>query len=139
MKTEKAMAQWGWRSVSYWMAMFIALGILFIGVRFVLFPQISLEDFGIQPSNYADITLGRIKGIRDMFSGLALLALLLGRMKKATACVFTAAIIIPATDCLLVYGHNGMDLPRMLVHGFTAIYMVITSFLLISNTNKTTA
>ncbi|GAB3507099.1 hypothetical protein GCM10027341_41090 [Spirosoma knui] len=138
MKTENVTAQWGWRSASYWMTMFVALGILFIGVRFVLVPQISVEDFGIQPSGYSDLTFGRLKGIRDVFSGVALLALLLSRMKKATAYVFTAAIIIPATDCLLVYLNNGIDLPRMLVHGTTAVYMVVTSFLLFRNRKKAT-
>lgn len=140
MKTENATAQWGWQSVSYWMTMFIALGILFIGLRFILFPQISVEAFGIQPSSRSDIAFGRIKGIRDVYSGLALLALLLSRMKKATAYVFTAAIIIPFTDCLLIYQHNGMDdLPRMLVHGLTAVYMAVTSFLLFKNNKKATA
>lgn len=139
MKTEMTTTQWGWQSVSYWMTLFIALGIFFIGVRFVLVPQISVEDFGIQPSSHSGNTLGRLKGIRDVFSGLALFALLMGRMKKATAYVFTAAIIIPATDCLLVYLHNGIDLPRMLVHGSTAVYMVITSFLLFRDTKKATA
>lgn len=128
MKTENAPDPWGWRSASYWMILPIALGILFIGLRFVLAPQVSLDDFGIRALTDSDLTLGRIKGIRDIFSGLALLALVLTRMKKATAYVFTAAIIIPVTDCLLIYMQNGVDLPRLLVHGGTAVYMVITSF-----------
>ena len=91
MKTEHAPAPWGWRSASYWMILPIALGILFIGLRFVLAPQISVDDFGIRPLTDSALTYGRIKGIRDIFSGLALLALWLSRMKKATAYVFTAA------------------------------------------------
>lgn len=133
------MAPWGWQSVSYWMTLFIALGILVLGIRFMVAPQVSVENFGLQPSSGSDITLGRLKGIRDIFSGIALFALLLGRMKKATAYVFTAAIIIPFTDCLLVYGHNGLDLPRLLVHGFTAVYMALTSFLLFNEDKKKTA
>jgi len=139
MKTDHIAAPWGWRSASYWMSLPIALGILFIGLRFVLAPQISLEDFGIRPLNDSDLILGRIKGIRDIFSGLALLALVLTQMRKATAYVFTAAIIIPFTDCLLIYLQNGVDLPRLLVHGGTAVYMVITSFLLFSHSTKATA
>ncbi|MDJ1503637.1 DUF4267 domain-containing protein [Xanthocytophaga agilis] len=139
MKTENVMTQWGLRSLSYWMTLFIALGILFIGLRFILLPRVSVEDFGIQVCSQSDLAFGRIKGIRDMYSGLALLALLLGRMKKATAYVFTAAIIIPCMDCLQIYLNNGLDLPRMLVHGLTAVYMIITSFLLFSDTNKATS
>jgi hypothetical protein len=139
MKTEHAPAPWGWRSVSYWMILPIALGILFIGLRFILAPQISMEDFGIRPLTDSDLTYGRIKGIRDIFSGVALLALWLTRMEKATAYVFTAAIIIPFTDCLLIYEQNGIEFPRLLVHGGTAVYMVITSCFLFSPSNKATA
>lgn len=139
MKTEHAPAPWGWRSASFWMILPIALGILFIGFRFVLNPQLSMDDFGIGPLTDSALTYGRIKGIRDIFSGVALLALWLTRMKKATAYVFTAAIIIPFTDCLLIYQHNGVDLLRLLVHGGTALYMAITSLLLVSNTKQVTS
>src|SRR4051812_25870065 len=98
MKTDNEIALWGFRSASYWMTMFIALGIIFIGVRFLWLPEISVKDFGILVPEGSDLAFGRIKGIRDIFSGLALLTLLLSRMKKATAYVFTAAIIIPAMD-----------------------------------------
>jgi hypothetical protein len=139
MKTEHASATWGWWSASSWMILPITLGILFIGLRFVLAPQLSMDDFGIRSLTDSGLAYGRIKGIRDIFSGLALLALWLSRMKKATAYVFTAAIIIPFTDCLLIYQQNGVDLPRLLVHGGTAVYMVITSFFLVSPIRKVVA
>lgn len=138
MKTENQIAPWGFQSLSYWMTLLIALGILLIGLRFVVAPQLSVEDFGIGSASHSDLAFGRIKGIRDIFSGLALFALLLARMKKATTYVFTAAIIIPIMDCLQIFLHNGLDLPRMLVHGLTAVYMVITSFLLVRPTKKAT-
>ncbi|GAB3696021.1 DUF4267 domain-containing protein [Spirosoma flavus] len=139
MKTEHAPAPWGWQSASYWMILPIALGILFIGLRFMLPPQISMDDFGIEPLTDSALAYGRIKGIRDIFSGVALLALWLTRLKKATAYVFMAAIIIPFTDCLLIYQQNGVDLPRLLVHGGTAVYMVITSYFLFSHAKQATA
>jgi len=135
MKTGNVTARWGWRSVSYWMTIFVALGILFIGIRFMLAPKVAVEDFGIRLSSSTDLIFGRVKGIRDIFSGLALLWLLRARMRKASAYVFTAAIIIPFTDCLLIYTQNGMDLPRLLVHGLTGVYMVVTSFLLFRNSD----
>jgi len=139
MKTEHALPPWDWRSVSYWLILPIALGILVIGLRFVLAPQLSMADFGIRSLTDSGLAYGRIKGIRDIFSGLALLALWLTRMKKATAYVFTAAIIIPVTDCLLIYQQNGVDWPRLLVHGGTAIYMAITSFILFYSNSKSLA
>src|SRR5579872_5284231 len=122
---------WGTRSVSFCMTLRIALGIIFVGARFILDPNAGATGFGIPFSSQADLPFGRIKGIRDIFSGFALLPLLFQRMRRATAWVFTAAMIVPATDCLIVLTTNGPgDIGHMLVHGLTAVYMAITSFLL---------
>jgi len=131
MKETNEIAKWGARSVSFWMTMLIALGIIFIGVRFLADPAAGANGFGIPFSSSKDIPFGRIKGIRDIFSGLALLPLLFSGMRRATAWVFTAAIIIPATDCLTVLVTNGpSDIQHLLIHGLTAVYMMIASFLL---------
>ena len=131
MKTTNEITIWGTRSVSFWMTMLIAMGIIFVGARFILNPVGAAADFGIPISSASDIAFGRIKGIRDIFSGLVLLPLLYLRMHRATAWAFTAAIIIPATDCLIVLTTNGpSDVPHLLVHGLTAVYMVVASFLL---------
>jgi len=131
MKTTNEITIWGTRSVSFWMTMLIAMGIIFVGARFILNPVGAAADFGIPISSASDIAFGRIKGIRDIFSGLVLLPLLYLRMHRATAWAFTAAIIIPATDCLIVLTTNGpSDVPHLLIHGLTAVYMVIASFLL---------
>jgi hypothetical protein len=138
MKTKNEITSWGIRSASYWMAMLVALGIIFVGIRFIAIPQTAAQAFGIPFSSTQDLVFGRIKGIRDIFSGIVLLPLLLLRMRTATAYVFTAAIIIPATDCLLVLLTNGLDVPHMLIHGLTAAFMAITSFLLLNGKQKTT-
>jgi hypothetical protein len=131
MKTNSETNQWGARSASFWMTLLVALGIIFIGVRFIINPTAGAEGFGIAFHNLNDIAFGRIKGVRDIFSGLVLLPLLVLRMRKAVAWVFTAAIIIPATDCLIVLSTNGpSDIQHLLIHGLTALYMAITSFLL---------
>jgi hypothetical protein len=131
MKTTNEITLWGTRSVSWWLTMLVAAGIIFVGVRFIINPSVAATDFGISFSSPNDFAFGRIKGIRDIFSGVVLLPLLLLRMRKATAYAFTAAIIIPATDCLIVLTYNGpADIQHLLIHGLTAIYMAITSFLL---------
>jgi hypothetical protein len=131
MKTTNEIAQWGTRSVSFWLTLLIAAGIIFVGARFIVSPAAGAAGFGIQFSNTADYAYGRIKGIRDIFSGLVLLPLLWLRMRRAVAYVFTSAIIIPATDCLIVLATNGPgDVPHMLIHGGTAVFMVFVSILL---------
>ncbi|HTI59089.1 DUF4267 domain-containing protein [Mucilaginibacter sp.] len=131
MKTTNEINPWGIHSVSFWMTMLIALGIIFLGARFIINPAAGAAGFGVPFSNDADLPYGRIKGIRDIFSGLVLLPLLLQRMRRATAWAFTTAIIIPATDCLIVLTTNGpTDMQHILIHGLTVAYMAITSFLL---------
>ncbi len=95
MKT-KSSNVWGPRSVSYWLTALAALGIIFLGLRFMLAPTAGAEGFGIPlaPTKEA-MAYGRIKGIRDLFSGLVVLLFLLPRRPQATAFAFGAAIIFP--------------------------------------------
>ena len=131
MKTTNETTQWGTRSVSFWLILLLALGIIFVGARFIIDPAAGAAGFGIPFSNKADEAFGRIKGIRDIFSGLVLLPLLFLRMRKIAGYVFTTTIIIPATDCLIVLSTNGpSDLPHLLIHGLTAVSMIVISVLL---------
>ena len=131
MKTTNEITQWGTRSVSFWLTFLIAAGIIFVGARFIINPAAGATGFGIPFSSTADEAYGRIKGIRDIFSGVVLLPLLWLRMRRAVAYVFTSAIIVPATDCMIVLSTNGPgDVPHLLIHGLTAAFMVLISFLL---------
>ena len=113
------------------MVFLIAAGIIFVGVRFIVYPAAGATGFGIPFSCGADLAYGRIKGIRDIFSGLVMLPFLVQRLRRPAAWVFTCAIIVPLTDFLIVLTTNGpADMAHLLVHGLTAVYMVITSFLL---------
>ncbi|MES2112594.1 MAG: DUF4267 domain-containing protein [Bacteroidota bacterium] len=131
MKTTYETQQWGIRSASFWMTLLVAAGIIFIGVRFIVSPGAGAAGYGIPLISNDDLPFGRIKGIRDIFSGVALLPLLLLRMRKATAWVFTSAIVVPAADFLIVLSANGSsDISHLMIHGSTVAYMAITSFLL---------
>lgn len=140
MKTINENTKWGARSASFWMTLLIAAGIIFVGIRFIVSPHAGAVAFGVPISSESDIAFARIKGIRDIFSGLVLLPLLFLGMRRATAWVFTAATIIPATDCMIVLATNGpSDVQHLLVHGLTAVYMMVTSFLLFKDKTLKTA
>lgn len=124
-------ANWGPRSISWWLALLLAGGIVYIGLRFMIAPAVGAEGFGIPFHNSEDAVYGKIKGIRDIVSGLVAIPLLWMRMRKAAAWVFTTIILVPATDFLIVLGANGwQDISHLLVHGCTVLVMVITSALL---------
>ena len=124
-------ASWGTRSTSWWITLLLALGIIFIGVRFIIVPETGADGFGISFVNSKDDVYGKIKGIRDIFSGLVLLPFLWMRMRTATAWVFTMGIIVPVTDGLNILATNGIqDVSHLLIHWGTAVVMIITSVLL---------
>jgi hypothetical protein len=53
------------------------------------------------------------------------------RKPRATAFAFGAAIIIPVSDCLTILAFNGgSDVTHLMIHGVTAVYMMVTTFLL---------
>ena len=131
MKTQDNKRNWGVRSVSFWMTLLVAVGIIFIGGRFILNPVVGAEGYGIPISSAEDLPYGRIKGIRDVFSGILLLPFLFLGMRKAAGFALSAAIIVPATDfCIVLLTNGPKDLQHLLIHGSTAVYMVVTSFLL---------
>ena len=129
---------WGPRSASYWLTALAAVGIILLGLRFIVDPTAGADGFGIplQPTREA-MAYGWIKGIRDIFSGLVVLLFLIPRKPRATAYAFGAAIIIPVSDCLTVLSVNGPhDVTHLLIHSLTAVYMLITTFFLIKAAPK---
>jgi len=131
MKTQIDQNSWGAKSVSFWGVLIVAVGIIFIGIRFIIHPDVGGVGYGIPFENSNDAAYGKIKGIRDIFSGIVLLPLLWMRMRKAVAWVFTAAILVPACDFLIILSYNGSsDLSHLLIHGITAAVMVTISVLL---------
>jgi hypothetical protein len=131
MKTQINQRSWGTKSVSFWSVLILALGIIFIGIRFIAQPEVGAEGYGIPFRDTGDAVYGQVKGIRDIFSGLVLLCLLSLRMRKAVAIVFSVSILVPALDFIVILYHNGStDLAHLLIHGITAVVMLITSILL---------
>jgi hypothetical protein len=139
MKTRIDQRSWGIRSVSFWSVLFLALGIIYIGIRFIVHPEVGALGYGIPFENANDAVYGKIKGIRDTFSGIVLLPLLWMRMRKAVAWVFTAAIVVPVFDFLVILSYKGSnDISHLLIHGITAAVMLITSVLLFAGTARST-
>jgi len=129
---------WGPRSASYWLTAIAAVGIIILGIRFMLAPNAGAEGFGIPLAhNKEAMAYGWIKGIRDIFSGIVVLAFLIQRQSRATSFAFGAAIIIPVSDCLTVLAVNGaQDVTHLLIHGLTSVYMIITTIFLFRAKSK---
>ncbi len=123
---------WDFRSLSYWLVLLTSLGIIFIGIRFLVIPDISAQAFGIGFSSPADASYGHIKGIRDLFSGVCLLMLLALGGRKAVGYVYAAAIMIPFVDGLTVLQANGAkDMAHISIHWGAVLGMIIISLLVL--------
>lgn len=115
----------------YWLVALPGAAIIGIGARFLLRPDVGAHGFGIEASGTTASAYGRIKGIRDIVSGLLLFAALLrGRRDEITA-LLSIATLTPLSDMLIVLAHKGRTAYLHAgIHGGTALYMALVTALL---------
>jgi hypothetical protein len=120
-------------SVLFWLVVLIAVGIIFIGARFIVAPRRAARDFGVPASESEQLTYLWTKGTRDIVSGLLLIGLLWLRVSSAVLAAFLfIASLIPFGDMLNVYSHvRRRNLPALLIHGGTALFMCVLATLLL--------
>ncbi|HEY3938576.1 MAG TPA: DUF4267 domain-containing protein [Bryobacteraceae bacterium] len=93
--------------IAYSLALFIALAIIFIGIRESFQPSIAARGFGVPLVAPADRDFLAIKASRDIASGAAILTLLTIRDHRAVAYTMLALTLIPLLDGLVVFKYAG--------------------------------
>ena len=116
-------------SLLFWCTLLIPVAIIAVGINFILNPVGASAAYGIPIHDPASFPFMWIKGIRDIFSGLAILAFLLRGDRRATATLYAIAIFIPICDGLVILAHIGFA-PPMFIHWGTAIYMIVVAAIL---------
>jgi len=112
------------RKFGYAVAGVVSLGIMWIGARYLMEPEAIAGTFGVpSPPRDADPFL-RVKGIRDVTSGLVVLALLATRQPRMVAIGLLAEAVIPVGDATIVLASGGSPAIAFGVHGATAALMV---------------
>ena len=119
------------------MSLLLGIGMLFIGARFLLAPEVGEAGFGLR-YNQPNYAYHSIKGIRDIFSGLMIGLLAWYHYRKPLFLTLLAGSIIPFTDMLIVWHTPGSDPWAMLIHGGTVITLWILSYFLGQSTPNTT-
>jgi hypothetical protein len=110
----------------------IALGIIFIGVRFLVSPYSAAASYGV--SVEADRVWSAylsVKGVRDIASGLFIGLLLFNRSPHFLGWFMLVATLIPAVDAIVVLRHGGTKMAAFGIHGATAIVMLAIAGLLL--------
>lgn len=115
--------------ISYTTALLLGLGMIFLGARFFLSPEVATAGYGIHFKAESDYSFQYIKGIRDIFSGLLICVFVLMNERRALAVTLLAGTIIPVTDMLIVLSksYNGViqAMPHLIAIIICAVFGII--------------
>lgn len=111
----------------------VAVGIIIIGGFYLAAPERISGSFGLKlpaPDNDTRAWL-RLKGIRDVASGSALLTLMLTMDSRTVGIVLLVFAIIPFGDMSIILGSGGRKVTAFFVHGVTCAVMLVAGLFLI--------
>jgi hypothetical protein len=111
------------------LTLLLALAIIAIGTQYIVSPMAATRSFGLPlPENTANIAWWlRLKGVRDIVSGLAVLAFLAWGAPGAVGLILLVEAIIPVGDMLMILAAKGSTKTAFGMHGLTAVIMVLVA------------
>jgi uncharacterized membrane protein YczE len=118
--------------ISYAIAFLTGLGIIFLGIRFFISPEVATAAFGIHFNAGGDYSFDHIKGISDIFSGLLVCAFVLMNEKRALGVTLLAATIIPVNDMLIVLSKSYNGIPQAMPHIVAIIICFVFGIILLA-------
>ena len=115
------------------LAAVIAGGIIVIGSFYIASPLQVAAGFGLkQPAADAETRAWlRLKGIRDIASGLAVLTFMLLGDHRSVGFLMLVFAIIPFGDMSNILASGGRKSTALSVHGTTCVVMLVCGFMLI--------
>ena len=115
------------------LAWLLALAIIAIGSQYVVSPRAATRSFGLPlPEDGANVAWWlRLKGVRDIVSGLVVLAFIVWGGTRGAGVVLLVEAIIPVGDMLVILAAKGSTRLAFGMHGLTAVVMVLAAIPLI--------
>ena len=111
------------RDAGTWLVLAPGIGLVFIGVVFVLRPDWGAAIFGVPAPPGSEPYLIAI-GLRDIAFGFYILALALFSSRQAVGLVLALTVLIPLGDILIVAHQRGLSAPgHLMLHAASGIYM----------------
>lgn len=120
--------------LAYFASAIAALGIIAIGASYILNPEGAMTGFGL-PLPQRDEHLApwlRLKGVRDIVSGIVVLANMVWLGHWGTGLMMLVLAIIPVGDMLTILAAKGSVVRAFGVHGLTAAVMILAALALLS-------
>jgi Domain of unknown function (DUF4267) len=105
-----------------------AVAIILIGLRFIVDPAAGATSAGF---GFTALSLGETKGVRDIGSGLVVLALLCVGQRRALAAALLAFAFIPTCDAAIVLLNGGAPEIAFGIHTTTACLLLVLAALLL--------
>jgi hypothetical protein len=114
------------------LAALMAMAIIVIGCFYLVSPERVSGSFGLKPpASDADTRAWlRLKGIRDVGSGLVVLTMMLTADGRSLGIALIVFAIIPLGDMSIVLGSGGSKSRAFSIHGVTCAAMVVVGLLL---------
>ena len=129
--------------ISYTIAFLLGLGMIFLGVRFFISPEVATAGYGIHFNAQGDYSFHFIKGIRDIFSGLIICILVLIKERRALGITLLAGTMIPLADMFIVLSKSYNSMPQAIPHIIAILICVVFGMSLLINkpelTNQSTS
>ena len=115
------------------LAVLVSVGIILIGCFYIVSPERILGGFGLKPPAADADTLAwlRLKGIRDITSGVAVLTLMLTTSSRTVGILLLVFAIIPFGDMSNVLVSGGRRVTAFSIHGVTCVVMLFAGLFLI--------
>jgi hypothetical protein len=115
------------------LAALMAVAIIVIGCFYLVSPGRMTGSFGLKPpASDADTRAWlRLKGIRDVVSGLVVLAMMLTTDTRLVGIALLVEAIVPLGDMSIVLGSGGSKSRALSIHGVTCAVMLVVGLLLI--------
>ncbi|MBC9911587.1 DUF4267 domain-containing protein [Chitinophaga varians] len=124
------------KKLSYCLAMLTGLLLIYIGALFLLVPETAETGYGIHTVTGGDHAFHYIKGIRDLFSGVAIVLLLLTKEFRAAGFFLLAGSIVPIADFSIVMNQPHYETASLYQHAIAVILLLILGFYYIRTTAK---
>lgn len=115
--------------ISLVVALIASVGIIAIGIGYVATPQTMAQSFGLPlPDAGANIAWWlRLKGVRDIVSGLVVLAMILWGGPRLVGIVLFIEAFIAVGDMSLILAARGSRRAAFGLHGLTAAVMMLAA------------
>jgi hypothetical protein len=111
------------------LAALVALAIIVIGALYLSMPRAAILSFGLPlPEEGPNIAWWlRLKGVRDIASGLAVLAFMVWGGSHMVGIILLVEAIIPVGDMLVILAAKGSARSAFGMHGLTALLMILAA------------